>query len=101
MARWDKPTVALPRPYLHAIRAWPLASADKKHIAQVAEALKDSGREVWLLTQVDRVPTWKTELSNEQKIEIRRVVVTSVAQGLNKWPLGFGQQFLPVLLTPI
>lgn len=51
---------------------------DDKHIAQVAEALEDSDAEVWLLTRVDRVLTWKNELSGSDGVDVRRVVVTSV-----------------------
>ena len=40
--------------------------------------LEDSDAEVWLLTRVDRVATWKNELSNSDGVDIRRVVVTSV-----------------------
>ncbi len=51
---------------------------DEKHLAQVAEAIEESDREVWLLTRADRVEVWKVELKKYLGIETRRVVVTSV-----------------------
>lgn len=51
---------------------------DEKHIAQVAEALEDADKEVWLLTRHDRVATWRNELSTTDGIDMRRVVIASV-----------------------
>ena len=51
---------------------------DDKHLAQVAEALKDNDLEVWLLTRHDRVATWKNELGEFEGVEMQRLIVTSV-----------------------
>ena len=51
---------------------------DPKHLQQIAEIQEKSDAEVWLLTRADRVETWQRELKNEESVEIKRVVVTSV-----------------------
>jgi hypothetical protein len=51
---------------------------DEKHLGQIAEIQEKSETEVWLLTRADRVETWQKELKKDERVDIKRVVVTSV-----------------------
>jgi len=51
---------------------------DEKHLQQIEEILEKSEAEVWLLTRSDRVPAWENEIKTGDRIDTRRVVVTSV-----------------------
>lgn len=52
---------------------------DAKSLRQIDEALKNSRREVWLLTRDDRVTTWKNETSQRlTRRKLARLVVRSV-----------------------
>ncbi|HEX3997043.1 MAG TPA: DUF4928 family protein [Pirellulales bacterium] len=63
---------------------------DEKHISQIAEVLEDTDSEVWVLTRVDRVVTWKNEICASDGLDSRRVVVASVESfvGQNVTELG-------------
>lgn len=56
-----------------------LGIPDDKHLSQIAEAHEDPELEVWLLTHHDRVASWMSELPKTEGIDLKRVVVTSVA----------------------
>lgn len=49
-----------------------------KGLRRIAETLKKSGTEVWLLTRSDRVNGWRSEVDDADDIDGKRVVVTSV-----------------------
>lgn len=56
-----------------------LGLPDDKHLNQIAEAHEDPDLEVWLLVHHDRVASWTNELPKTEGIDLKRVVVTSVA----------------------
>ena len=55
-----------------------LGLPDEKHVSQVVDILEETDVEVWLLTRVERVETWKKELQRIIGADMKRVVVDSV-----------------------
>jgi hypothetical protein len=51
---------------------------DPKHIQQIAEILRNSSCEVWLLTSADRVTFWRAELDRYEGMPTSRLVVSAV-----------------------
>jgi len=51
---------------------------DDKHVVQIAEALEDVDKEVWLLTRSQGLKTWEEELEAAEDLDLKRVIVGSV-----------------------